>query len=103
MAHSGNSVACLAPSSSLVPWVLDSGASDHISRNLRLLSHFINATSISSVTFANGSKAGVKAVGRAHPLPSLPLDSVLYIPNCPFNLVLVSKLIRSLNCFYHLQ
>lgn len=98
MAHSGNSVACLTQSSSLGPWVLDSGASDHISGNLRLLSHFTNATSIPFATFANGSKAEVKAVGRANPLPSLALDSVLHIPKCPFNLVSVSELTRSLNC-----
>lgn len=34
MAHSGNSVVCLAQSSSLGPWVLDSGAFDHISETL---------------------------------------------------------------------
>lgn len=98
MAHSTNSVVCLTQSSSLGPWVLDFGASDHISGNPHLLSDFTNATSIPSVTFTNGSKAGVKAVGHAHPLPSLPLDSVLYILNCPFNVVSVSKPTRSLNC-----
>ena len=34
----------------------------------------------------------------AHPLPSLPLTSVLYILECPFNLISISKITRTLNC-----
>lgn len=96
----GYSVACLTLSSLLVPWVLDSGASDHISSNPRLLSYFTNVTSVLSVTFVNGSKTVVKAVGCAHQLPSLSLDFVMYILNCPLYLVPVSKLTRSLNCSF---
>ena len=63
-----------------------------------MFSHFTNSISLPSVTLADRSKAVVKAVGTAKPLPSLPLDSVLYLPYCPFNLVFVSKLTRALNC-----
>ena len=31
-------------------------------------------------------------------LPSLPLTYVLYVPNSPFNLISISKLIHDLNC-----
>ena len=34
----------------------------------------------------------------AHPLPFLPLHSVLYAPECPFNLISISKITRTLNC-----
>ena len=39
-----------------------------------------------------------KGIGLAHPLPFLPLTSVLYTPECPFNLIFISKITRTLNC-----
>ena len=38
-------------------------------------------------------------IGLAHPLPSLPLTYVLYTPECLFNLIFISKITRTLNCF----
>ncbi|RVW51567.1 hypothetical protein CK203_066662 [Vitis vinifera] len=69
VAQPGNVSACLTHTSSLGPWILDSGASDHLS-----------------------------GIGLALPLPSLPLTSVLYTPECPFNLISISKITRTLNC-----
>lgn len=34
-----------------------------------------------------------------HPTPSLPLSSVLYLPQFPFNLMSVSKLTKKLSVF----
>ncbi|KAJ9693663.1 hypothetical protein PVL29_009560 [Vitis rotundifolia] len=39
-----------------------------------------------------------KGIGLAHPLPSLPLISVLYTPECSFNLISISKITCTLNC-----
>ena len=39
-----------------------------------------------------------KGIGLAHPLLSLPLHSVLYAPECPFNLISISKITCTLNC-----
>ena len=39
-----------------------------------------------------------KGIGLAHPLPSLPLTSVLYTPECSCNLISISKITRTLNC-----
>ncbi|RVW51296.1 Retrovirus-related Pol polyprotein from transposon RE1 [Vitis vinifera] len=47
---------------------------------------------------ANGSQTVAKGIGLALPLPSLPLTSVLYTPECPFNLISISKITRTLNC-----
>ncbi|RVX11416.1 Retrovirus-related Pol polyprotein from transposon RE1 [Vitis vinifera] len=60
---------CLTHTSSLGPWIIDSGASNHIS-----------------------------GIGLAHPLLSLPLTSVLYAPECSFNHISISKITRTLNC-----
>ncbi|RVX14655.1 Retrovirus-related Pol polyprotein from transposon RE1 [Vitis vinifera] len=55
VAQPGNASACLTHTSSLGPWILDSGASDHLS--------------------ANGSQTVAKGIGLALPLPYLPLTS----------------------------
>ncbi|RVX16495.1 Retrovirus-related Pol polyprotein from transposon RE1 [Vitis vinifera] len=69
VAQTGNASACLTHTSSLGPWIVDSGAFDHIS-----------------------------SIGLTHPLPSLPLTSVLYTPECSFKLISISKITRTLNC-----
>ena len=50
------------------------------------------------ITLINGSQTMAKGIGSACPLPSTPLTSVLYVPDCPFNLISISKLTRDLNC-----
>ena len=47
---------------------------------------------------ANGSQTIAKGIGSVCPLPSLPLTSVLYVPNFSFNLISISKLTRDLHC-----
>ncbi|KAJ7963920.1 Retrovirus-related Pol polyprotein from transposon TNT 1-94 [Quillaja saponaria] len=59
----GNSVACLSQTSSNT-WILDSGASDHISGNPKLFSSISNPSSLSTVTIANGSTTIAKDKNR---------------------------------------
>ncbi|RVX22575.1 Retrovirus-related Pol polyprotein from transposon RE2 [Vitis vinifera] len=94
----GNASACLTHTSSLGPWILDSGASDHLSGNKDLFSSITTTSALPTVTLANGSQTVAKGIGLALPLPSLPLTSVLYTPECPFNLISISKITRTLNC-----
>ena len=49
------------------------------------------------ITLANGSQTMVKGIGSACPLAFIPLTSVLYVPDSPFNMISISKLIRDLN------
>ena len=50
------------------------------------------------ISLANGSMVQVTGIGHASPLPSLSLDYVLFVPECPFDLILISKFTYSLNC-----
>ncbi|KAJ9675922.1 hypothetical protein PVL29_024745 [Vitis rotundifolia] len=98
VAQTGNASACLTHTSSLGPWILDYGTSDHISGNKDLFSSITTTFALPTVTLANGSQTMAKGFGFAHPLPSLPLHSVLYALECPFNLISISKITRTLNC-----
>ena len=50
------------------------------------------------ITLANGPQTMAKGIGSTCSLPSLPLTSVLYVPDSPLNLISISKLTRDLNC-----
>uniref|UniRef100_A0A2N9FSY0 Integrase catalytic domain-containing protein n=1 Tax=Fagus sylvatica TaxID=28930 RepID=A0A2N9FSY0_FAGSY len=91
---SGNT--CLH-SSSTPSWVIDSGASDHMTGNSSLLSHTSSPCSPSFVTVANGTKTPVQGKGTVT-TSDLTLSDVLYLPEFPFNLLSVHKLTLALNC-----
>ncbi|RVX16620.1 Retrovirus-related Pol polyprotein from transposon RE2 [Vitis vinifera] len=76
----------------------NSGASDHIYGNKDLFSSITTTSALPTITLVNGSQTVAKGIGLAHPLPSLPLTSVLYTPECSFNLISISKITRTLNC-----
>ena len=50
------------------------------------------------VTLANGSQTIAKKIDSTCPLPSLPLNYVLYVLDYPFNMISISKLKRDFNC-----
>ena len=96
IAESGKPNTCLVSSSS--KWVIDSGATDHMTGNSSLFSTFQPHTSAPTVTLADGSKSRVLGSGSVNPTPLISLSSVLSLPELSFNLISVSKLTRALNC-----
>ena len=96
VAQTGNASACL--SHSFRPWILDSKASYHLSSNKDLFSSLTFTSPLPMVTLTNGSQTIAKGIGSTCPLPSLPLTSIIYVPDSPFNLISISKLTRDLNC-----
>ena len=49
------------------------------------------------ITLANGSQTMAKGIGSACPLPSVPLTSVFYVIDSPFNFIFINKLNHDLN------
>ena len=96
VAQNNNASAYLAHS--LGPWILDSGASDHLSRNKDLFSSLTNTSALPKITLANETQTMAKGIRSTCPLPSLPLTYVLYVPDSPFNLISINKLTHDLNC-----
>ena len=90
-----NAFACL--SHSFGPWILDSGASDHISNNKDIFSSLTITSPLPMIALANGSQTTAKGIGSTCPHPSIPLTSILYVPNSPFNMISISKLTRNSN------
>ena len=98
VAQTDNTSACLTHSSSLGPWILDSGASDHLSDNKDFFSSLTITSPLPMITLVNGSQTMAKRIGSTCLLPSVPLTYVLYIPDFPFNLISINKLTHDLNC-----
>ncbi|RDX58122.1 hypothetical protein CR513_62585, partial [Mucuna pruriens] len=73
------------------------------SSNFSVLSHLTYFNSLHAITLANGSKRAPNIVSKAKYLPFVPLDFVLYILNCLFNLVSISCLTHTLNCIVTLS
>ena len=82
---------------SLGPWILDSSASDHIFGNKDLFSSLTITLPLPMITLSNWTKTMAKGIGSTRPLPSLPHAYVLSVPDSPFNLISINKLIHDLN------
>ena len=98
VAQPGNSFACLTQLSHNGSWIFNFGASDHISGNKNLFTTLHSPSVSSIITLANGTQIMIKGVGESKSLSSLPLVSILYALECPFNLISISKLSKHLNC-----
>jgi len=82
------STACISQSiEGPSPWIFDSGAFDHIYGNKSSFSSFSILKIPHIVTVANGSKVASQGSGQVSLFPSLKLNSVLFIPQCPYNLI----------------
>ena len=62
VAQTGNASACLTHTSSLGLWILDYGASDHITGNKHIFSSIITISALPTVTLANGSQTWLKVL-----------------------------------------
>ena len=82
----------------LNPGFFYSRASDHLSDNKEIFSSLTLTSPLPMVILANESQTIAKEIGLACPRPSLPLTSVLYVPDSPLNLISISKLTCDLNC-----
>ena len=79
-------------------WIVDSGASDHMTgdRTLFLFYNPYHGTLI--VCIADGTYSKVVGIGTVKLSRTLALQSVLFVPNLDCNLLSVSKLNKELDC-----
>ncbi|KAF7812032.1 Retrovirus-related Pol polyprotein from transposon TNT 1-94 [Senna tora] len=74
-------------------WVIDSGASSHVTGNVELLHDLKVIRGKNTVTLPDGSVKVVKSMGTTMINGCLRLDNVLYVPEFRYNLISVSKLV----------
>ena len=79
-------------------WLIDSGATDHITSTSHSFTSTNNNPSIPPVVLLSGEKASIISVGNASLNSSLSLNNVLYVPSFKVNLMSVSKLTQGLHC-----
>jgi len=72
-------------------WIIDSGASDHITPDLSLLHDVKVFFGCCYITMPNGKKAYMKHIGSLVLSPGLVLKGVLHVPDFHFNLLSISK------------
>ncbi|XP_038997410.1 uncharacterized protein LOC120122339 [Hibiscus syriacus] len=91
----------LSPSPGCVSWIIDSGASDHMTGNFSLFSTFHKNDISCSVRTADGSLSPVKGSGSIRINSHITLSNVLFVPSLTCNLLSISKLSTDLGCTSH--
>ena len=73
-------------------WIVDSGASDHITGNLMVFHEYTPCHNNSSVQIADGTLSRVFGTGSIIISKDITLHSVLYVPKLDCNLLSISRL-----------
>lgn len=94
LANAGISSAPVSNKSS--SWIIDSGASDHMTGTLSSLTSFNRFSSFMNVQLADGRVS--PGHGTVSPVPSLFLSSVLFVPHFPMSLLSISQFTLYGNC-----
>jgi transposase InsO family protein len=81
-------------------WILDSGASKHVTGNIREFDSYSQypPTHRGTIQTADGTAQSIKGVGTVQCTPNIKLSSVLHVPAFPVNLVSLSALIDQQDC-----
>ncbi|KAL2941869.1 Retrovirus-related Pol polyprotein from transposon TNT 1-94 [Bienertia sinuspersici] len=82
---------------SFTPWIIDTGASMHVTGNFDLLIHVTDMLAC-PVGLPDGNKTSSTKCGQVYLAHGLVLQNVLYVPKLNCNLIYVSHLIDDLNC-----
>ena len=82
----------------LNPWIIDSGASDHMTGDGTIFHEYNPYNEKYTVWIADGSLSKVAGIGLIRVSNDLNLNSILHGPNLDCNLLSINKLTRDLQC-----
>jgi len=80
-------------------WIIDTGASDHMTSDLTQLFNLQPLPQPILITLPDGSLKTVATYGQIHLFPHKTIHTVLYVPDFEFNLLSVSKLLTAHKLF----
>ena len=95
LAQTDTPISCLT-SFMLHTQIIDSGATNHMTGYRCIMSSF--TPSFYFVVLADGSRTPIQDIGVATTTSIILLSSIFYLPCFSFNLLLVSKITKVLNC-----
>ena len=99
LAHKGIHVAALKTTlENSNPWVLDSGATNHMTGSSYLFHTYYPCSGHEKVKIADGSFAAIAGKGSIILSPSMTLLNVLHVPKLAYNLISVHKLSIDSQC-----
>ncbi|KAI5412874.1 hypothetical protein KIW84_057482 [Lathyrus oleraceus] len=78
-------------------WIVDSGASDHMTSESTLFSSYSPCAGNQKIKITDGSFSAIAGKGSVVLSPMLTLKNVLHVPNLSCNLISVSKLAQDIN------
>ncbi|RVW29262.1 Retrovirus-related Pol polyprotein from transposon TNT 1-94, partial [Vitis vinifera] len=99
LAHKGNFLSAFtAGKKRKKPWIVDSGASDHMKGDATIFDTYSSCPNNLTVRIADGSLSKVAGTGSVVLSRDLTLNSVLLVPNLDCNLLSISKLTKEKRC-----
>ena len=99
---SGNATSAFHVTTTTVsPWIIDSGASDHMTNLSTLFVSYDLLPGRDKITLADGSLASISGKGTVKAIDSLLLSSTLHVPKLNTNLLSVSSLTKSCQLSKH--
>ena len=101
VAHKGTCSAAINDSFLSSKWIVDSGASDHMTSDAKMFVSYLPLSGKDKIKTANGSSSTIAGSGTINLSDSLKLESVLHVPHLACNLLSISKLTKQANCSAH--
>jgi len=88
---------CFLSTQSGFKWIIDSGATDHITPHLHLFHSYQIVSKPCFITMPTGKQVQVQHVGTVQLSPSIILQGVLHVPDFQFSLLSASELTKQLS------
>ena len=81
-------------------WIIDSGATNHMTYDLNLFKslYLVSNNMQNTITIPDRSKISIAHHGTIELNPEITLHNVLHVPNFHFNLISVNKLCKDISC-----
>ena len=94
LAHKGTFLTTFSTTSHITPWIIDSGASDHMTDAHRLFSTYSPCAGNLKVKIADGTLSPIAGKEGIRISKSITLNLVLHVPNLSCNLLSISQLTK---------